>query len=123
MGDGSLRSANQVDDANLAFCAKLVRGISPLPLMGPKTFLLTSTTSSSNFVDKAKKTVKGATIHSLRDGIPKEIKQGDVCVLVSPSVRQDYLIAQQIASNGVALVLVNGLAKASTGRTVRRLVV
>ena len=44
-----------------------------------------------------------------------DIGEGDVCVLVSPSVRQDYQAAQKIASDGVAgaVVIVNGLAKVS----------
>lgn len=99
--------------ANLKFCAKLIRGLAPMPMVGPKVRLLTSSGASSNFQSKATSTVKGtALISSLKDGIP-EIEKGDVCVLVSPSVSKDYQAAKQIASDGVAgaLVIVNGLAK------------
>ena len=102
--------------ANLAFCAKLVQSLSPLPFMGPKTRLLMNASTTGNLMAKAKKVAKSATsIHTLRDGIPDEIQKGDVCVLVSPSSRQDYQAAQQIASSGVAkaIVIVNCVAKAS----------
>jgi hypothetical protein len=84
--------------------------------MGAKTRLLTNTSATGKFMAKAKQVAKSATsIHSLRDGIPEEIQAGDVCVLVSPSSRQDYQAAQQIASSGVAkaIVIVNCFAKAS----------
>ena len=100
--------------ANLAFCAKLVRGIAPLPMVGPKVRFLTSGTASANFQSKASRVIKGAaSVSSLRDGIPEDIEEGDVVLLVQPSVRQDYLAAQKIASDGIAggVVLVNALAK------------
>ena len=103
--------------ANLSFCAKLVRGLAPLPMMGPKVNFLTSGTAPASFLAKAQKIVKGASsVSSLRDGVPDELEPESVYVLVSPSVRQDYLAAQQIASSGIAkaVVMVNGLAKVRT---------
>jgi hypothetical protein len=59
----------------------------------------------------------------LKNGIPEDIGEGDVCVIVSPSVRQDYLAAQKIASDGVAgaVVLVNGLAKVSSWQMLKKM--
>ena len=106
---------------NLAFCSKLLRSISPVPFFGPKTRLLLSSTASRTFFEKARSVAKSAaSIHSLRDGIPKEIEGGgDVCVLVAPSSPQDYRMAKAIASGGQvkAIVMVNGLAKASCHTT------
>lgn len=110
LGDGSLRSANLVDDANLAFGAKLVKALSPI-LFGPKVWFFTSSTSSINFMDKARKTIQGAqAIASLRDGIPEGIGKGDICVVMAPSVRQDYAMARDLATRN-PVVLVNGMAK------------
>jgi hypothetical protein len=82
--------------------------------MGPKVWFLTSTASSPNFVAKATKTIKGAqTVQSLRDGIPEGLGEGDVCIVMAPSVRQDYLLARSIATTN-PVVVVNGLAKVRT---------
>jgi hypothetical protein len=47
---------------------------------------------------------------SLRDGVPDGISEGDVCIIMSPTARQDYVAAQSIASSN-PVVVVNGLAK------------
>lgn len=115
LGDGSMRSANEVDQANLAFCTKLIKSIAPLPMLGPKTWLLVSSASTNSFVTKAQAATKsaGATVESLRNGIPDGIAKGDVCILISPTNRQDYKIAQSLAETNAAkaIVIVNGLAK------------
>jgi len=111
LGDGSLRSANQVDDANLAFCAKLARSYSPFPMIGPKIWLLTSASSSVNFFSKASRLVKGVSIVPLKDGLSETIGKGDFCIVVSPSSRQDYLAANKLASGGFSVVIVNGFIK------------
>ena len=108
LGDGSLRSAKEVDTANLAFAKKLVSGIAPLPMMGPKVWLLMSASAPGSLVTGAKKA--GGTLHSLRDGLP-EVAKSDVCVLLAPSSRPDYEAAQRLASKCKAVVLVNGFAK------------
>jgi hypothetical protein len=87
-----------------------VAGLAPVPFLGPKVWFLTSTTASSNFISKAAKVVK-TSIASLRDGTPEGIGAGDVCVVVSPSSRQDYMAARKIAADGGAVVIVNALAK------------
>lgn len=110
LGDGSLRSANEVDQANLAFCTKLIRSLSPLPFAGPKTWLLMSSAASNNFLQKAKSTVGGGNVYSLRDGLPP-IEPNNVCILLSPSGRNDYQAAQSLASAGTPVVIVNGFAK------------
>jgi len=102
----------------LAFCAKLIKSIAPLPILGPKTWLLTSQASTNSFVDKAKAAMKGtgATVHSLRNGgLPDGIAKGDVCVLVAPNTRGDYNAAQALAESNTAksVVIINGLAKVS----------
>lgn len=108
LGDGSLRSANEVDTANLKFSQSLISSIS-LPFIGPKVWLLTSAAASSGF-EKAAKSSKSYTFHSLRDGKPA-VASADICVLVGPSARNDYLVAQQLATECKAVVLVNGYAK------------
>eukprot|EP00978_Attheya_sp_CCMP212_P011413 scaffold28117_cov56-Attheya_sp.AAC.15 len=132
LGDGSLRSATEAEQnnqdcifdrnyvyvinrqANLAFAVKLLKSISPLPFMGPKTWLLTSSSASQSFMASAKSKSKGtgAALHSLRDGLPKTSK-GDVCVLVTPSSSADYNAAERIASTGdvSGVVILNGFAK------------
>ena len=113
LGDGSLRSANEVDKANLDFCTKLVRSISPLPFAGPKTWLLISGAASNNFFQKAKSTA-GIAVHSLRDGLPA-VEANNVCVLFSPSNSNDYEAAKSLASKGTPVVVVNGFAKVWQG--------
>jgi hypothetical protein len=112
LGDGSLRSAIEVDNANLLFASKLLSSIAPLPFMGPKTWLLASSAASTSFLKSAKKSVGSAQLFSLRDGLP-EVVTGDVCILLSPSSRSDYQAAQSIASAGIAkaVVVLNGFAK------------
>lgn len=112
LGDGSLRSAIEVDTANLAFASKLIGSLAPLPFMGPKVWLLASSAASSSFLKTAKKSVGSAQLFSLRDGLP-QVTTGDVCILLSPSSRNDYESAQRIASDGIAkaVVIVNGFAK------------
>ena len=99
--------------ANLAFCSKLIRGLAPLPMMGPKVWLLLSGTSSSGFVSKAFKMAGAAGVVSVKDGIPDEVGPGSICVFVSPTSRSDYQLAKQLASSGRtdAVVVVNGLTK------------
>jgi len=108
LGDGSLRSANEVDKANLKFSQSLISSIS-LPFIGPKVWLLTSAAASSGF-EKAAKSSKSYVSHSLRNGKP-DVAAADICVLVGPSARNDYLMAQQLARECKAVVLVNGYAK------------
>jgi hypothetical protein len=108
LGDGSLRSSKEVDAANLKFAKKLIQSIAPLPLFGPKVWFLTSTSASASFVSGSKQA--GGTMHSLRNGLPK-VSPSDVCLLVSPSSRNDYEAAQKLASMCKAAVVVNGCAK------------
>ncbi|CAB9499315.1 expressed unknown protein [Seminavis robusta] len=112
LGDGSMRSAIEVDQANLAFCSKLIKSIS-VPLLGPKVWLLTSGGAANAFQSKAEKAVKGsATVASLRNGIPEGISKGDVCIFISPNGRGDYNVAKTLAeTTAKAVVVVNGLAK------------
>lgn len=100
LGDGSLRSANEVEQANLKFCSKLLGSLSPIPFGGPTTFLKTG-----------KSSVRG-NFCSLLDGIPS-IKANCVCVLLSPSSRSDYQAAETLASDGKPVLSVNGFAKVS----------
>lgn len=112
LGDGSLRSTIEAENANIAFASKLVNGISP-PLFGPKVTLVISSATSKSFLDKAKK-VKGATVCSLKDGLP-ELSPDDVCVFLTPSSRNDYEAAKSLAGSRAAkaIVVVNGFAKVS----------
>lgn len=111
LGDGSLSSANQVDQANLDFAVKLLRSLAPLPILGPNTRLLVSSTATNSFLDRAKELFQGGTVHSLRDGLPNEVKSREVFVLVAPSVTRDYDAAKRLVATGNTVVLVNGFAK------------
>mmetsp|Transcript_26738 Transcript_26738/g.37692 ORF Transcript_26738/g.37692 Transcript_26738/m.37692 type:complete len:279 (+) Transcript_26738:140-976(+) len=110
LGDGSLRSAIEVEKANLSFCNKLINSIAPLPFLGPKTCLMVSSSSSASSISKAKSIVKGTTVYPLAEGIP-DVDQGDVCVFVSPSSQNDYMVANKLASQGITTVIVNAFAK------------
>jgi Domain of unknown function (DUF1995) len=112
LGDGSLQSANQVDQANLEFAVKLLRSISPVPmLLGPGTWLIISSAASSSFFEKAQKAYSGnGKVHSLKNGLPN-VRARDVCVFVSPSVSKDYEAAKRLVVNGNKVVVVNGFAK------------
>lgn len=99
----------------MAFCAKLIKSIAPLPMLGPKTWLLTSSTASNGLNSKAEAVAKksGATAGTLRNGIPDGLAQGDICILLAPTGRQDYKMAQALAESKTAkaVVIINGLAK------------
>lgn len=114
LGDGSLRSTREAEQANLAFASKVLKALAPLPFLGPKTWLLVSSSSSNAFLRDATSKAKncGARIHSLRDGLPP-VDAGDVCLLVTPSVKSDYDAAQTIATSGEvgAVIVQNGFAK------------
>jgi hypothetical protein len=108
LGDGSLRSAKEVDAANLKFAIKTTQSIAPFGI-GPKVWLLTSASASASFVTGARK-AKVGTVHSLRDGLP-DVAAADVCILPAPSSRPDYDAAQRLATMCKAVVIVNGFAK------------
>jgi Domain of unknown function (DUF1995) len=109
-GDGSLRSATEVDDANLVTAKLLLQSLSPLvPGLGPAVWLLTSSAASNTFQRKADRIGRSFS-HSLRNGLPA-VKSRDVCVLVAPCNSQDYSMAQQLVVNGNSVVLLNGFAK------------
>jgi hypothetical protein len=120
LGDGSLRSANDVDDANLATAKMIVQSLSPIipGLLGPAVWLLTSSAAGgASFQRKAATAGNNVgssmnnNVHCLRDGLPTVKSSRDICVLVAPCNSADYSAAQQLASNGNPVVLVNGLAK------------
>lgn len=112
LGDGSLRSANEVDTSNIEFCPKLIRAISPIEPWGPKIWLVTSQTSTNTFLQKIKTKLRStnALIHSLKEGLPA-LKSRDICVFITPSISQDYSCAKEIAMNGNSIIIVNGYAK------------
>ena len=105
MGDGSLRSAQLVESANLDFVRKVITSIKKR-----KVFLLISSSCSGSFLEKATNTVSGATVHRLRDGLP-DLGTDDVCVLTMPSSKSDYDAAKKVATGGNTLILINGFAK------------
>ena len=109
LGDGSLRSSLEAEDANVAFANKLVNGIAT-PFIGPKVCLVMSSSASNALVGKVEKKVRGATLHSLKEGMP-EVEKGGVCVFLTPSSQRDYQAARTLAESGCATVLVNGSFK------------
>ncbi len=60
---------------------------------------------------KATKTIQGAhAVTSLGDDILERVGEGDICIVMAPSVRQDYVMARSIAARN-PVIIVNGLAK------------
>lgn len=111
LGDGSLRSALEAEDANLAFVQKLIKGVRGGPFASGKVSLVLSSACSNSFLKKAQK-IGGVTLYSLKDGVPNSTSQ-DVCIFVTPSTRNDYKIANSLAESKKtkAVVIVNGFAK------------
>mmetsp|Transcript_6405 Transcript_6405/g.15955 ORF Transcript_6405/g.15955 Transcript_6405/m.15955 type:complete len:294 (+) Transcript_6405:100-981(+) len=110
LGDGSLRSSLEAEDANVAFASKLVGGISN-PFFGPSVSLVVSSSASNSLVNKVKKKVKGATLYSLKDGMPDIQGKDSICVFLTPSSQRDYQAARSLAESGCASVIVNGSFK------------
>ena len=110
LGDGSLRSSLQAEDANVAFVSKLVKEIG-VPLIGPKVNVLVSSSASNSFLGKVQSKVKSA-VYSLRDeNIQDSMGKDDVCVVLTPSSTKDYRVANDLAESGFKTVIVNGLFK------------
>ncbi|VEU35498.1 unnamed protein product [Pseudo-nitzschia multistriata] len=117
LGDGSLRSAMEAEDANLSFVGKLTKGISvpfPLSFGGSKVSIALSSSASNSFKAKAAKITKGTTILSASSpSLAEDVGSGGICIFVSPTSRGDYNSAQQLARSGTAkaVVIVNAFAK------------
>jgi len=124
LGDGSLRSALDVDDANIKFVGKLVANISfSMNKMNPFTIfsrspikqicLVLSSSATSSFRSKAENTVLqggGTTkVVTVIDSSSSSLNNNDsdnnnnnnndgiVYIFVSPSSKKDYMMAQQLA--------------------------
>jgi len=112
LGDGSLRSKLEAERANVVFVADLVKGLTLIPFFSPKVELLVSSSSSNSFLSTLKSKVKGISMYSLSDGVPI-IQEKSICILVTPSSRKDYQIAQDLAQSSTvsAVVIINGYAK------------
>lgn len=112
LGDGSLRSTIEAEEANLLFVSKLVKALAPTPFFGPKVSLFVSSSATKSFYAGAKSKVKGVTLYSLKDDL-SEIGEDTVCIITMPSSRIDYQAAQNLATSGnvAAVVVVNGFAK------------
>lgn len=117
LGDGSLRSAMEAEDANLAFVGKLARGIAPfsLPFGGSSVSIALSSSAGNSFRSKADKIAKGsATVLSASSpSLAEDVGRDGICIFVSPTSRGDYTAAQQLARSGSAkaVVIVNAFAK------------
>lgn len=121
LGDGSLRSSLEAEEANIAFVVKLVRGLSsPIPLLGPRVSVVTSSSASVSFTEKIRKRVGGtASVYSLKMGgdISNEDggvgkKKGNICyIFITPSSKSDYSTAIDKAELGYPSILVNGSFK------------
>mmetsp|Transcript_21363 Transcript_21363/g.50585 ORF Transcript_21363/g.50585 Transcript_21363/m.50585 type:complete len:301 (+) Transcript_21363:51-953(+) len=118
LGDGSLRSAMEAEDANLAFVGKLARGISsPFNLLGASSSvsIVLSSSASNSFRAKAEKVAKGSSrvVSASSPTLAEDVGNGGTCIFVSPASRSDYTAAQQLARSGSvrAVVVVNAFAK------------
>mmetsp|Transcript_29696 Transcript_29696/g.50620 ORF Transcript_29696/g.50620 Transcript_29696/m.50620 type:complete len:297 (+) Transcript_29696:34-924(+) len=107
LGDGSLRSATEAEDANIAFASKLCSKVgSPF---GPKVNLVVSSSASRSFMDKVQKKVKGASICSVKDLASTSVS--GTSVFLTPSSKADYQEARKLAEGGCPTVIVNALFK------------
>jgi hypothetical protein len=116
LGDGSLQSSILVDDANLRFCQQLLQALgSPLNFgKTGATWLVLSSTATNRLTLAAQKICR--QVYSLKSGQSQQQqdakpRKSDVCIVLSPSVSADYEAAHRLATDGVKVVLVNGLAK------------
>mmetsp|Transcript_26624 Transcript_26624/g.54641 ORF Transcript_26624/g.54641 Transcript_26624/m.54641 type:complete len:218 (+) Transcript_26624:63-716(+) len=111
LGDGSLRSALEAEDANIAFLKKVVGGIAAFPFMGSKVTVVVGSAASNSLMKKVE-SVKGAKLVSVREGRPN-VGKGEVCVFLTPSSQKDYQAARILAKDGCPTVILNGFAKVS----------
>lgn len=110
LGDGSLRSSLEAEDANAAFVNKLVGGLSN-PFFGPSVSLVLSSSASNALINKVQKKVKGATLYSLKEGMPDVQGKDSVCIFLTPSSQRDYQAARSLAESGCSTVVVNASFK------------
>lgn len=116
LGDGSLRSTIEAQDANLAFVDKLVKELNGFLGFGGKSSTLVMSSSASNsFTNQVKQKMK--KVISLKDdGISKNtssatINKKEVFIFLTPSSKTDFQIAKQLADDGISVVIVNAFAK------------
>ena len=116
LGDGSLRSAKEAEDANCAFAVKVAKSIS-IPFVGPKTYILTSSAAPKSLATSvAGKAGGSAAVVSLKDGVSADELSSStdaVVIFLTPSTTGDYRAAEAMASSGSVggVVIVNGFAK------------
>lgn len=79
-------------------------------------YVLTSSAASNSFTSDATKKIKGAKVLSLKNGVPDEITSKDICIMLTPSTRNDYQTAFNLAKSGeaAAVVIFNAFAKVNT---------
>ena len=105
-----MRSSLEAEDANVAFVNKLVGGVSN-PFFGPKVTVVLSSSASNALIKKVQKKAKGATLCSLKDGVPEVQGKDSICVFLTPTSKRDYQVVKSLADSGSPTVLVNGLFK------------
>jgi len=122
LGDGSLRSALDVDDANIKFVGKLVTNISFSMKINPffspiKQICLVLSSSATTKVLVIDSSSSSLSLND-SDNNNNNNNDGIVYIFVSPSSKKDYMMAQQLAqqrkqqqSNVHAVIIVNGFAK------------
>lgn len=120
LGDGSLRSAMEAEDANLVFVGKLAKGVSSFSLpfgSSGKVSIALSSSATNSFRSKADKIAKrsgtAAVLSASSPSLAEDVGSDGVCVFVSPTSRVDYTAAQKLARSGSAkaVVIVNAFAK------------
>jgi hypothetical protein len=112
LGDGSLRSAMLVDDANLAAALSIAKSFLPYPFGPPKVWLVPSRSSSQRLQSAVTKQWPRDGVHLFdTDGPFLPVKSRDVCIFVSPSNSADYETVKRLTTNGNVVVAVNGQAK------------
>ncbi|OEU11158.1 hypothetical protein FRACYDRAFT_193086 [Fragilariopsis cylindrus CCMP1102] len=115
LGDGSLRSTIEVDNANLKFY--LMDVLNPFKSSIQK-YTCISSSSTNSFRTKAQKiATKGIDVIDSSAVAQEEDNNGAtvgmVYIFISPSSRGDYMMAQQMANANIckSVVIVNGFAK------------
>lgn len=110
LGDGSLRSTIEAQEANLAFIKKLVQELNGFMGFGKPSTLVMSSSASNAYFNQARNKVE--KVISLKDGM-FTIKKKEVYIFLTPSSKADFKIANDLAKDGVPVVIVNAFAKVS----------
>lgn len=115
LGDGSLQSAQAVENANIAACVRLVQTLSFPPIVSPPVSVVLSRTATQRCIEQVQRQCPQVVVSAKTNIRPQP---RDVLVFLTPAGSADYQEAKRLAMNGNTVVLVNGFAKVGARRRV-----